>query len=278
MSMVSLDMSPLIRPLYNVPSVVKVFDINGNAINEIELPSQFFEPIRPDLILRAYISALTARLQPKGTDPMAGKRTTAVSFGIGLGIARVPRVKGSLWPTARLAPNVVKGRRAHPPKVEKVLHERINKRERRKAIRSAIAATAIKDLVIARGHTVDKVPQIPLIVNDDFERISVMADLKKSLESLGLWDDIERVAERIRIRSGKGKMRGRRYKEGKSLLIVVSSTDASIIKVARNLPGVDVVPVRNLGVLYLAPGGVPGRLTLWTSSAIEELRKGLFMG
>ncbi|MGC8607332.1 MAG: 50S ribosomal protein L4 [Vulcanisaeta sp.] len=278
MSMVSLDMSPLIRPLYNVPSVVKVFDINGNAINEIELPSQFFEPIRPDLILRAYISALTARLQPKGTDPMAGKRTTAVSFGIGLGIARVPRVKGSLWPTARLAPNVVKGRRAHPPKVEKVLHERINKRERRKAIRSAIAATAIKDLVIARGHTVDKVPQIPLIVSDDFERISVMADLKKSLESLGLWDDIERVAERIRIRSGKGKMRGRRYKEGKSLLIVVSSTDASIIKVARNLPGVDVVPVRNLGVLYLAPGGVPGRLTLWTSSAIEELRKGLFMG
>ncbi|MGC9179474.1 MAG: 50S ribosomal protein L4 [Vulcanisaeta sp.] len=278
MSMVSLDMSPLIRPLYNVPSVVKVFDINGNAINEIELPFQFFEPIRPDLILRAYISALTARLQPKGTDPMAGKRTTAVSFGIGLGIARVPRVKGSLWPTARLAPNVVKGRRAHPPKVEKVLHERINKRERRKAIRSAIAATAIKDLVIARGHTVDKVPQIPLIVSDDFERISVMADLKKSLESLGLWDDIERVTERIRIRSGKGKMRGRRYKEGKSLLIVVSSTDASIIKVARNLPGVDVVPVRNLGVLYLAPGGVPGRLTLWTSSAIEELRKGLFMG
>jgi large subunit ribosomal protein L4e len=278
MSMVSLDMSPLIRPLYNVPSVVKVFDINGNAINEIELPFQFFEPIRPDLILRAYISALTARLQPKGTDPMAGKRTTAVSFGIGLGIARVPRVKGSLWPTARLAPNVVKGRRAHPPKVEKVLHERINKRERRKAIRSAIAATAIKDLVIARGHTVDKVPQIPLIVSDDFERISVMADLKKSLESLGLWDDIERVTERIRIRSGKGKMRGRRYKEGKSLLIVVSSTDASIIKVARNLPGVDVVPVRNLGVLYLAPGGVSGRLTLWTSSAIEELRKGLFMG
>ncbi len=94
---------------------------------------------------------MTAKLQPKGTDPMAGKRTTAVSFGTGLGLARVPRVKGSLWPTARFAPNVVKGRRAHPPKVEKVLHERINKRERRKAIRSAIAATAIKDLITARG-------------------------------------------------------------------------------------------------------------------------------
>lgn len=105
-----------------------------------------------------------------------------------------------------------------------------------------------------------------------------MADLKKVLTSLGLWDDVERVAERIRVRSGKGKMRGRRYKEGKSLLIVTSTVDAPVIKVARNLPGVDVVPVRNLSVLYLAPGGVPGRLTLWVSGAIEELRKGLFMG
>lgn len=217
--MVSLDLSPLIRPKYAIPTTVKVLDLSGNAIGEISLPQQFLEPIRPDLILRAYISALTAKLQPKGTDPMAGKRTTAVSFGIGLGLARVPRVKGSLWPTARFAPNVVKGRRAHPPKVEKVLHERINKRERRKAIRSAIAATAIKDLVIARGgHIVDRVPQIPLIVGEDFERIGVMSDLKKALTSLGLWDDVERVAERVRIRSGKGKMRGRRYKEGKSYL------------------------------------------------------------
>ncbi|BDR92035.1 50S ribosomal protein L4 [Vulcanisaeta souniana] len=278
MSMVSLDLSPLIRPVYTVPTTVKVFDLSGSTIGDVTLPPQFLESIRPDLILRAYLSALTARLQPKGTDPMAGNRTTAVSFGIGLGIARVPRVKGSLWPTARIAPNVVKGRRAHPPKVEKILHEKINKRERRKAIRSAIASTAIKDLVIARGHLVDKVPQIPLVVNDDLGRIGVMTDLKKTLMSLGLWDDIERVAERIRIRSGKGKMRGRRYKEGKSVLIVVPSTDSPVIRVARNLPGVDVVPVRNLSVLYLAPGGVPGRLTLWTLGAIEELRKGLFMG
>ena len=276
--MVSLDLSPLIKPKYVIPTTVKVLNLEGNAVSEISLPQQFLEPIRPDLILRAYISAFTARLQPKGTDPMAGKRTTAISFGIGLGLARVPRVKGSLWPTARFAPNVVKGRRAHPPKVEKILHERINKRERRKAIRSAIAATAIKDLVIARGHVIDKVPQIPLVVSDDFERIGVMADLKKVLTTLGLWDDVERVAERVRVRSGKGKMRGRRYKEGKSLLIVTSSIDAPVIKVARNLPGVDAVPIRNLSVLYLAPGGVPGRLTVWTLGAIEELRKGLFMG
>ena len=278
MTMVSLDLSPFIKPLYSVPTVVKVFGIDGNVVGEVTLPQQFMEPVRRDLILRAYISALTARLQPKGTDPMAGKRTTAESFGVGLGLARVPRVKGSLWPTARFAPNTVKGRRAHPPKVEKVLHERINKRERRKAIRSAIAATAIRELVIARGHRIDKVPQIPLVVSNDIERVGIMSDLKKILTTLGVWDDVERVAERIRIRSGKGKMRGRRYKEGKSVLIVTSTIDAPVIKVANNLPGVDAVYVGNLGVLHLAPGGVPGRLTLWTLGAIEELRKGLFMG
>ena len=276
--MVSQDLSPFIKPLYTVPTVVKVFGIDGNAISEVTLPPQFLEPVRPDLVLRAYLSAITARLQPKGTDPMAGKRTTAISFGIGLGLARVPRVKGSLWPTARFAPNVVKGRRAHPPKVEKILHERINKKERRKAIRSAIAATAIKDLVIARGHIVDRVPQIPLVVSNDVERVGITSDLRKILITLGLWDDVERVAEGVRIRSGKGKMRGRRYKEGRSVLIVTSTIDVPVIKVAKNLPGVDAIYVRNLSVLHLAPGGVPGRLTLWTLGAIEELRRGLFMG
>lgn len=273
----SLDLSPFIKPRFEVSRVVKVYGIDGNAAGEVELPQQFFEAVRRDLILRAYLSALTARLQPKGTDPMAGKRTTAISFGIGLGLARVPRVKGSLWPTARLAPNVVKGRRAHPPKVEKILHERINKRERRKAIRSAIAATAIKELVIARGHVIDKVPQIPLVVSNEVEGIGTMADLKKVLMVLGVWDDIKKSHESIRIRSGRGKARGRRYKERKSLLLVTGSA-APVIPIARNLPGVDAVPVRNLSVIYLAPGGVPGRLTLWTLNAIEELRKNLFMG
>nr|WP_069807009.1 50S ribosomal protein L4 [Vulcanisaeta thermophila] len=273
----TLDLSPFIKPRFEVNRVVKVYGIDGSTVGDVELPQQFFETVREDLILRAYLSALTARLQPKGTDPMAGKRTTAISFGIGLGLARVPRVKGSLWPTARFAPNVVKGRRAHPPKVEKVLHERINKRERRKAIRSAIAATAIKDLVLARGHVIDKVPQIPLIVNNDFERIGTMNDLRRALTALGVWDDIERSHESIRIRSGKGKGRGRRYKERRSLLIVTGSV-TPVIEVANNLPGVDAVPVRNLSVLYLAPGGVPGRLTLWTLNAIEELRRGLFLG
>jgi len=121
---VSIDLSPLLRNLYEVPAKAKLLNLNGEVIGEVELPPQFKTPIRPDVIRRAVLSALTARLQPKGTDPEAGLRSSAVSFGTGLGIARVPRIKGNLWPRARIAPNVVKGRRAHPPKVEKRLWER----------------------------------------------------------------------------------------------------------------------------------------------------------
>ena len=242
----------------------------------MELPDHFMEPIRVDLIRRAYISALTAALQPKGTDPMAGKRHSVLggAHGVGLGIARVPRYKGHLWPRAAIVPNAVGGRRAHPPKVEKVLHERINKKERRLAVRSAIAATGIRDLVAARGHVVDPVKHLPLVLVGDLESIDRAAQLRRVLKAVGAWEDVERAQKRTRVRAGKGKMRGRRYKTPKSLLIVVDG-HVPAIRAGRNFPGVDVVNVRDLSVMHLAPGGVPGRLTLWTVNAIETLR-GLF--
>ncbi len=257
--------------------VVKVFGLDGKPVGEIELPPQFYTPIRVDVIRRAFFSAFTARLQPKGTDPMAGKRTTAISFGVGLGMARLPRIKGNLWPRAAFAPQAVGGRRAHPPTPLKKIHEEINKRERRFAIRSAIAATANPQLIAARGHIVEGVVQIPPVVVSDFETLTRTRDVKDVLKALGLWADVERAHERIRVRAGKGKMRGRRYKKPKSILIVVER-DRGIVKAARNLPGVDVVEVRMLNAELLAPGGVPGRLTLWTDSALEVLRKeNLFM-
>jgi LSU ribosomal protein L4P len=276
---VSIDLSPLLRNLYEVPAKAKLLNLNGEVIGEVELPPQFKTPIRPDVIRRAVLSALTARLQPKGTDPEAGLRSSAVSFGTGLGIARVPRIKGNLWPRARIAPNVVKGRRAHPPKVEKRLWERVNRRERLLAIRSAIAATAIRELVAARGHVIGDVKAIPLVVVNDFENVGKASEAKAVFKALGLWSDVVRAQRRVRIRAGKGKMRGRRYKEPKSALVVVSRKDTPVIKAVRNMAGVDVIYVDNLSVLHLAPGGAPGRLTLWTQGAIERLgREGLFMG
>lgn len=271
-----LDFSPYIKPLEErPPERLKIYGLDGSYVTEVETPLHFFEPVRPDLIRRAYLSALSARFQPKGVYEGAGKEHSCESFGVGLGIARIPRYKGSLWPRGCFSPNTRGGRRAHPPKVEKKLHEEINRKEKNLAIRSAIAATAYKSWVAARGHVIEKVQSLPVVVVDEAEKIDRARKAKKLLEALGLWADVERAAEGVKIRSGKGKMRGRRYKEPKSVLVVVSTIDAPLAAAVRNFPGVDVLPVEYLNMLALAPGGVPGRLTLWTYSAVEKLR-GLF--
>ena len=249
-------------------TVVNVFDLEGNVVGTAELPIIFAAPLRPDLIRKAVLALETSLLQPKGTDLLAGKRTTAESWGVGHGVARVPRIKGGS--RAARVPQAVGGRRAHPPNVEKKIREFINEKEKRLATISALAATVKLDLVKARGHRVDSAKQIPPVVVDDLQGVTRTAEVKKILKVLGLWDDVERAREGIRIRAGKGKMRGRRYKVPKSLLIVVAE-DRGISRAARNLPGVDVVEARNLNVVHLAPGGHPGRLTLYTVSALKEL-------
>ncbi|MGB9704813.1 MAG: 50S ribosomal protein L4 [Pyrobaculum sp.] len=272
-----LDLSPYLQPLPEGPvRKLKVYGPDGAYVADIDAPIHFLEPVRPDLIRRAYLSALSARFQPKGVYEGAGKEHSCESFGVGLGIARIPRYKGSLWPRGCFAPNTRGGRRAHPPRVEKKLHEEINKKEKNLAIRSAIAATGYRSWVAARGHVVDKVPALPVVVTGDVEKIGRAREARKLLQALGLWLDVERAAEGVKIRSGKGKMRGRRYKEPKSVLVVVSDAKAPLAAAVRNFPGVDVVAVDNLNMLVLAPGGVPGRLTLWTVPAVEKLG-GLFL-
>lgn len=248
----------------------KVFNLEGKEVGRTRLPEVFRTPIRPDVIKRAVVAIQSHRLQPKGRNPYAGKRTTAESWGVGRGISRVPRLSDSS--RAAFAPGTVGGRLAHPPTVEKRIYKKIPKKEKRLALFSAIAATASKDLIEARGHIIGNVPDLPLVVTDDLESIKTTKDLKSVLINLGVWPDIERVKESIKVRSGKGKMRGRRTKRAVGPLIVVSKNDG-VFKAARNLPGVDVVSVRDLNPELLAPGTHPGRLTLWTNSSIEEMKK-----
>lgn len=248
----------------------KVFNLEGKQVGRIRLPDVFRTPLRPDVIKRAVIAIQSHRLQPKGRDPYAGKRTTAESWGVGHGLSRVPRLRDSS--RAAFAPGTVGGRLAHPPMVEKKIYKKIPKKEKRLALFSAIAATALKEVVEARGHVIDSIPDIPLIVTDEIESVKRARDLKNILVNLGVWPDIERVKDSIKVRSGKGKMRGRRIKMAVGPLIVVSK-DNSIFEAARNFPGVDVVNVRDLNPELLAPGAHPGRLTIWTSSSIEELKK-----
>lgn len=249
----------------------KIFNLKGKPIGKMTLPPVFATPLRPDVIKRAVLAIQSKRYQPQGRNPMAGKRTTAESRGTGLGIARLPRVKG---PSSRaaFAPGTVKGRSAHPPTSKKKIVKRIPKKEKRLALLSAIAATASKKAVASRGHSIEDVPQIPLIVVDDFEKLKRTKEVEETLIQLGVLSDIYRVRESRKVRAGKGKRRGRKIKQAIGPLIVVAENQG-LIEAASNIPGVDAVIVNNLNAEILAPGAHPGRLTLWTNGAVEKLNE-----
>ena len=252
---------------------INVYSLDGKVTGEMELPEIFSEDFRPDLIKRAVLSAQSARIQPWGADPMAGKRTTAESFGAGRGAAMVPRVKGSRHPAASKAAfvgHVTGGRKAHPPRTAKIIHEKINKKERKLAIRSALAATTNQELVEARGHQIGNVLQLPFVVDDALCSVKKTSETREIFKNLGIMDDVVRAKNGRKIRAGRGKTRGRKYKTPKGPLLVVGE-DKGISLGARNHPGVDVVVVDNINAELLAPGTHPGRLTVYTKSAIEKL-------
>ena len=249
---------------------VPVFNLEGKKVGRVKIPEVFNVSLRPDVIKKAVVAIQTHRLQPQGRDVMAGKRTTAESWGVGHGIARVPRLRDSR--RAALAPGTVGGRRAHPPVTEKKIKKKIPKKEKRLALLSAIAATGSKEIVAERGHIIDSVPDLPLVVTDDLQNLKRTKEVKDVFMNLGVWPDVYRVKESIKIRAGKGKMRGRKKKVGVGPLIVISE-NGGIMEAARNLPGVDVAYVKDLNPEILAPGTHPGRLTIWTRSSIDELKK-----
>jgi large subunit ribosomal protein L4e len=247
----------------------EVFDLQGKATGKIALPSVFSTPIRPDVIKRAVLAIQSSRIQPQGRDPMAGKRTTAESRGTGSGIARIPRIKGGSG-RAGFAPSTVGGRQPHPPKAEKKIVKEIPKKEARLALTSAIAATAQKEVVAKRGHKVEKVVQIPLIVDNAIENLTRAKDVEAAFASLGIDADITRVRESRNVRAGKGKSRGRKIKQAVGPLLVVVD-GVNLVAAASNLPGVQVTTVANLNTEMLAPGTHPGRLTVWSNGAIDQL-------
>ena len=260
----------------------KIYSIDGTKTKETTLPDIFNEAYRPDIIRRSFLAIQSKTFQAQGVDPLAGLRTTAAFFGRrhktyrstnNKSISRTPRIKsanGGMGEVRRI-PQSRTGRTAHPPKVEKILIERINTKENRKAIRSAIAATANKDLVIKRGHKVENIEQVPLIIEDKIETITKTKELIDILQKLQLTQELERTATRT-IRAGKGKMRGRKYRTKKGALIVTSD-NAPILKAATNIRGIETSIARNLNTKLLAPGGDAGRLTIYTESAIAQLGK-----
>ena len=265
---------------------LKIISIGNEEKGKKELPNQFNEKVRPDLIARAVLALQANKRQAYGASPEAGMRASAdlskrrrkYRGTYGIGQSRTPRKVMSrrgtrLNYTGAFAPQTVGGRRAHPPKAEKILEKKVNKKEKRKAIRSAIAATVDPAIVKERGHIVPE--GYPFIIEDSFEKLAKTKEIRNALEAIGFKEELKRSAKKI-IRAGKGKSRGRKYKKKKGPLIVVSKPCA-LVKACSNILGIDITNVQSLNAEYLAPGSAPGRLTLYTQSAIKEIKeKNLF--
>ena len=252
------------------------YTTTGAKDGEVELPIVFSTPFRRELIHKAFTNLTSHKFQPQGRHPTAGQDVVADSNNppTGQGVSRVARATGGGGGRQGQGAEVAStrgGRQAHPPIVEKVIYKKLNKKENKLALCSAIAATASKDLVESRGHKVEGIESFPIIVSDDIDSISKASEITKVLDSLNLSQDVKRLEAR-KARSGQSRLRGRSKKVGKSVLFV--TTDSSNIKNAVGaLPGVEARNVKDLSVLDLAPGSDPIRLTVYTKSAIEEIGK-----
>jgi len=238
------------------------------------MPRIFSIKPRKDLIRKASEISFSKNKQVQGRNKRAGLRNTAKGWGTGHGISRAPRIKGSGFPTARnvgRVPFAKGGRRAHPIKTEKIVKKKINKKVNKLSLISAISASGDLDWVKNRGHLIDKVPEIPLVIDDKIQTVKKTKLMYSIFSELGLEDELVKVKEGKKIRAGKGKRRGRKYKNKKSILIVIKD-DFGIVKASRNIPGVDVIKFENLSIANLAPGGLSGRLILWVQSAFNDLK------
>lgn len=261
---------------------IPTYSIQKQRKNEVELPLQFQEAYRPDLIKRSVHALQSAARQAYGASSEAGfrhssrvsKRRRDYRGCYGFGVSRVNRKvlsrRGTrmFWVGA-FSPQTVGGRRAHPPKQIKLVERLINTKENRKAIRSAMAATVNKDIVTKRGHSIPI--EYPFVLDSSIEQLQKTKDVESALIKLGFETELKQSLVK-KIRAGLATMRGRKYKQRKGLLIVLSG-DCPLVKAAKNVPGVDVVTARELNAEVLAPGALPGRLTLWTESALELIQK-----
>lgn len=253
--------------------LVSVFSLTGDKAGETTLPAVMTAPLRPDIVQFVHTNMNKNNRQAFSVNIHAGKMAVATSWGTGRAVARIPRVGGS--GTSRSGQgafgNMCRGGRMFAPtKTWRKWHRKINTTQKRYAVASALAASAVPALVMARGHVIDDVPEIPLIVENAVESTKKTSQAKDILVAIGAGGDVDKAANSKQVRAGKGKMRNRRYTLRRGPLIVYASNDG-LEQAFRNLPGVELCSVDRLNLLQLAPGGHMGRFCIWSQAAIEKL-------
>jgi len=257
------------RPLVSVYKA----DNQSEVVASVGLPAVLTAPIRMDVVQQAHTGMAKNHRQAYSVNVLAGKQTAAESWGTGRAVSRIPRVPGGGTHRAGQGAfgNMCRGGRMFcPTKTYRKWHQKVNINQRRFAVSSALAASAVPALVMARGHRIDEISEVPLVIDDTIQMIQKTANAMSVLKRFNLLDDVDKVKDSKKIRRGKGKMRNRRYTARRGPLIIYKE-DNGLVKAFRNIPGVELCCVDRLNLLQLAPGGHLGRLCLWTQGAFKSL-------
>lgn len=257
--------------------VVSLYDAAAGAKTkeQAKMPAVFQAPLRPDLIRFIHTNMAKNRRQAQGVKFEAGYDTAAISWGTGRAVARIPRVPGGGTHRSGQGAfgNMCRGGGMFAPlKTWRKWHRKCNTTQKRHAVASALAASGLPALVMARGHKINEVPELPLVIKNDVEKFEKTKQALKLCNDLGLKEELDHVIKSKKLRRGKGKLRNRRYTQRRGPLVVFDQ-DSGLTKAFRNIPGVDLCNVERLNLLQLAPGGTFGRLVMYTEGAFKKLNK-----
>ncbi|MES1907989.1 MAG: hypothetical protein MHM6MM_001006 [Cercozoa sp. M6MM] len=206
---------------------------------------------------------------------VAGMQHSAKSWGTGRAVSRIPRVSGG--GTSRSGQgafgNMCRGGRMfNPTKTYRKWHRKINTNEKRYAVCSALAASASAPLLMARGHEISNVSEVPLVVESAIESVKTTKEAIAVLKAVKAYGDVEKVIASKKLRAGKGKMRNRRTQQKLGPLVVYAKNDG-LVRAFRGIAGVELASVESLNLLQLAPGGHVGRFIIFSQGAFEKLDK-----
>jgi large subunit ribosomal protein L4e len=250
---------------------VNIYSSNEKiSIDKTKLPSVFFSPIRLDILKFVHSNMSKNKRQPYAVNQAAGMNTSAKSWGTGRAVSRVPRVPGGGTNKSGqgAVTNMCRGGRIFAPTtIWRKWHHKINKNQRKQAIMTAIACSGLTSIVMARGHKIDLVPEIPFVIESSIESLVRTKEGKKVLQINGIYEAVNQIKKKQTTRPGKGKFRNKRLKKNKGPLMIYENN----LRCFRNISGIEICSIHALNLLKLAPGGHVGRFCIWTSNAFVKL-------
>mmetsp|Transcript_89956 Transcript_89956/g.249848 ORF Transcript_89956/g.249848 Transcript_89956/m.249848 type:complete len:410 (+) Transcript_89956:106-1335(+) len=251
------------------------YDSPSEKSGTVPMPTVLTMPLRPDIVRYVHTRVQKNKRQAYAVGAKVGYDTAAESWGTGRAVSRLPRAPGGGTHRAGQGAfgNMARGGGMfNPTRIWRRWHRRVNVKEKRHAVATSLAASCLPPLVMARGHRIGNVSELPLVVSDGAESLQKTKQAVDMLKKLGAGDELEKVIHSKKIRAGRGKMRNRRYVMRTGPLVVYKE-DNGIVRAMRNIPGVETACVTRLNPLRLAPGGQFGRFIIWTESAFKELQE-----